>query len=202
MIVTGYAAFRKTRELKRCPHREHPHLALIACGFARANDVHESDLWTDGVRVTAPKFIKSMLKGMVIPERHHRVRAIYRPVRTTGAQDAEYYYEVWHRLAIRVAMPVVWASRSCYDFKYPSTYITAAATIYDGIIYVGMRHNICYRAIQEAGLVYDSKLETGSGFINNHNEYLTREEALVLARKNGQLRNDRAKEILYSEDLW
>jgi hypothetical protein len=96
---------------------------------------------------------------------------------------------------------ITWAVKECYDFRYPSTYIVAAAIIYDGRIYAGMRHNICFAQIQQEGLRYIPNLQTGDGFIDNHGDFHNRPEALVIANRAGQVRSSNGVD-LYSEDLW
>ncbi len=98
-------------------------------------------------------------------------------------------------------MEVKWCEKEAYDFNYPSTYIVAAAIIYDRYIYAGMRHNICYRQIQNKGLIFDHKLQTGDGFIDNHGDFHDRVISMRIAKASGQTRGDNGRE-LYSEDLW
>lgn len=96
---------------------------------------------------------------------------------------------------------ITWAKKEAYDFKYPSTYIVAAAIIYDSRIIAGMRHNICFRQLQNEGIKFDPKLQTGDGFIDNRGSFHDRETSYIIAKKAGQLNGGNGKD-LYSEDLW
>ena len=99
-------------------------------------------------------------------------------------------------------MKIKWADKEAYNFDYPSTYIVAAAIIYDRYIYVGMRHNICYRQIQNEGLIFDCKLQTGDGFIDNHGHFRCRQSAMEIAVTANQVSDSKLGKDLYSEDLW
>lgn len=99
-------------------------------------------------------------------------------------------------------MEIKWAEKEAYDFNFPSTYIVAAAIIYDRYIYAGMRHNICYRQIQNEGLIFDHKLQTGDGFIDNHGIFRNRQAAMEIAVTANQVSTDLLGRDLYSEDLW
>ena len=95
---------------------------------------------------------------------------------------------------------VIFATEDCYDFKYPSTYIMAACIKVGDKLYAGMRHNICVQAIIKDD---ESAVSCHQGFIDNHGNFLTREEAFVLASKVGQRqRKTGGGKMLFSEDLW
>jgi len=95
---------------------------------------------------------------------------------------------------------IIFATDDCYDFRYPSTYVMAACTKKGDKIYAGMRHNISIKAMVNDGL--DAR-ECEQGFIDNHGNFLTREEAFILATKTGQKqRSTGGGDVLFSEDLW
>lgn len=97
---------------------------------------------------------------------------------------------------------VTWASKDCYDFKYLSTYIVAAAIIYDGRVIAGMRHNICFRQLQNEGIKFDPKLQTGDGFIDNRGSFHDRQVSMEIAVTAKQVGEHKLGHDLYSEDLW
>lgn len=97
---------------------------------------------------------------------------------------------------------ITWAKKEAYDFKYPSTYIVAAAIIYDSRIIAGMRHNICFMQLKNEGLKFDPKLQTGDGFLDNHGVFHDRQVAMEIAITAKQVSTDQLDKDLYSEDLW
>lgn len=78
-----------------------------------------------------------------------------------------------------------------------------------GKIYYGHRHNHCIEAMKgelswKMNREQISKVKTTQGFITNHNRFVGREEALLIALDNDQVKdcsNVRA-DRLFSEDLY
>ncbi len=98
---------------------------------------------------------------------------------------------------------LIWASEDVYDKGYPNQYIIGACTVYKGIKFIGMRHS---HSMRQASTHFNEPIRGayGDGFIDNHMNFLTRQEALILAKKNGQFKGHSGSvcDILYSEDLW
>lgn len=88
--------------------------------------------------------------------------------------------------------------------------VVAAANRYGDIIVVSARHhdtlmNAQLKRLKEAGILATTHTRD-QGFIDNYGSFLTREEALVVAREAGQLNLTRPKgspeQSLFSEDLY
>lgn len=100
--------------------------------------------------------------------------------------------------------------------------VAAAVMLGDGRVFVGKRHNDCFQAVatvyQRIGMEWDDArlMHIGcvQGFITDHLEFLSREEALEVAIAAGQCLPKEAppafcqgsegmhSAILMSEDLW
>ena len=82
--------------------------------------------------------------------------------------------------------------------------IVASAIKHNGIVFTGVRHCEIFKDIIR--LIPDVKLPISSpqGFIDNHNNFMGREESLDYAVEKGQLKNhtDIIGGVLTSEDLW
>lgn len=74
-----------------------------------------------------------------------------------------------------------------------------------GIVFCGLRHPTCqYQMVAITGK-RSIKSEVGEyiqGFLTNKNRFLTREEAEILVKSNGQLKTEIIGGVLTSEDLW
>jgi len=71
-----------------------------------------------------------------------------------------------------------------------------------GFIIGGWRHGNCgmsYMAANKEAKKWDHCVQ---GFLTTKNRFLTREEALILVKENGQLKGDIIGGELTSEDLW
>jgi len=98
---------------------------------------------------------------------------------------------------------VLWANDedNASVYEHAREYIMAAATIYDGKCYAAKHHCICYRTISRSYPKFDGKLEEGSGFLTNLGRYVSRDDALEIAKGRGQIDKEFSG-TLYSEDLW
>ena len=67
-----------------------------------------------------------------------------------------------------------------------------------GVVYCGWRHPCIFPQYPKH---YYDDVET-QGFLTTKNRFLTREEALILVRENGQLKQKTIGSVLTSEDLW
>ena len=67
-------------------------------------------------------------------------------------------------------------------------------------MYLGMRHSHCLRQAYNEHQV--PIRQEADGFVDNHFNFLNREEALKLAIKTGQVKSSHNGRELYSEDLW
>lgn len=78
--------------------------------------------------------------------------------------------------------------------------IMHAAIKKNNIVYIGYRHNRCFRTMAECGV---DKLDAIQGFINDKGEFLDRYEAAKEAIACGQIEKLKwPGEKLYSEDLY
>ena len=79
--------------------------------------------------------------------------------------------------------------------------ITAAIKTTNGNIYTGKRHAYCLNLIRMNSDTHKNAIQ---GFLNDKNEFLTRQEALKEAIECGQIQgsDDMIGSILTSEDLW
>lgn len=99
---------------------------------------------------------------------------------------------------------IIWAAKKTYDEGYPNSYIIGACTWYKGIKFIGMRHS---HTMRQASQHFNEPVRGnyGDGFIDNHMNFLSREEAMKLAKENGQFKRHSGggeTDRLYSEDLW
>jgi len=81
--------------------------------------------------------------------------------------------------------------------------VCAALRRWDGMMICSPRHFdlICIRMIEVSG-GKQNWLKCEQGFVNQYGDFLTRKNALVLARKNNQIRRGIADNKLYSENLY
>lgn len=82
--------------------------------------------------------------------------------------------------------------------------IIGVAVIYNGTLYSLPAPNRHHNVIRSIGGIYGSSKE---GFIDDESKFLTRTEAMLLAKQNGQLNRREGVEYyqgpeLFSEDLW
>jgi len=88
--------------------------------------------------------------------------------------------------------------------KIPVRKVVCAAIKYKNLTYCGARHGDCFRMMFDSGLdpvVY--KPQCVQGFIDQFNEFMTREEALKVAYAACQITNkSRPLHKLFSEDLY
>lgn len=68
-----------------------------------------------------------------------------------------------------------------------------------GMIVCGPRHHHCIRLAHDLGICSDGWVQ---GFVDQKNEFMTREEAMVLAKERGQIRGQTRGSGLFSEDLY
>jgi hypothetical protein len=87
--------------------------------------------------------------------------------------------------------------------------VCAAVKLQDGRVFVGMRHDECYKAILKCnGNIEDFKAHINStaGFMTNRCRFLNRKTAYEFAERSGQLLypglHTADNRILTSEDLW
>ena len=73
------------------------------------------------------------------------------------------------------------------------------SNIRSGFVITGHRHHNCLTTAFI--LAVDKKLLKNQGFITTSNVYLTRQEAMRLAKEKGQIK-DNNKDMLFSEDLY
>jgi len=71
-----------------------------------------------------------------------------------------------------------------------------------GICYNGWRHPCIFQQYQERYPQETFGKSETQGFLTTKNRFLTRSEALVLVRENGQLKQPLIGGMLTSEDLW
>lgn len=80
--------------------------------------------------------------------------------------------------------------------------IKHAACMRDGIVYVGKRHFNCIATMIECGLEAPIKMHE-QGFITNTGRYVSREEALEIAKAAGQIiKKHNPQYQLLSEDIY
>lgn len=99
---------------------------------------------------------------------------------------------------------IIWAEIEHYDNDYNKRYIVAACTLYKGIKFIGKRH---HNTLMAASKHFNEPIrgEYGDGFVDNFMNFLTREDALILAKETGQFKRHSGggmTDILFSEDLW
>ena len=88
--------------------------------------------------------------------------------------------------------------------------VASAIRLSNGSVYVGKRHNDCFKNAIDINVLKGYSLEEAwklhlnceQGFITDKLEFLNREEAFIHAGKNGQLKNNDGPAYLTSEDLW
>lgn len=80
--------------------------------------------------------------------------------------------------------------------------IKAAAVFHEGVVYTGVRHyeigQYMINRLKVTDHLYGGAYQ---GFVNDKNEYLCREDALIEARECGQV-DKIIGGVLTSEDLW
>lgn len=84
----------------------------------------------------------------------------------------------------------------------PRQVVCAAIRHKGGRIICGPRHHHCIRLAHDLG-IYSNEWE--QGFVDQKNEFMTREEAMELAKERGQVQRYSIGEhqtALYSEDLY
>jgi len=86
-------------------------------------------------------------------------------------------------------------------------WIVCAANRYKGVNYPGARHHNCFKLMVAVGLdprEYLPDNGTEQGFIDQHDVFMTREEAMDVALISGQVgcRPGGKMTVLYSEDLY
>ena len=87
------------------------------------------------------------------------------------------------------------------------TIVAAANKLSSGLIVVGVRHHdkIMRKQIEAAGKIKEGRTSE-QGFIDNSGNFITREDAVVIAKEAGQLNTFREKtwpeHMLFSEDLY
>ena len=65
------------------------------------------------------------------------------------------------------------------------------------------RHADAYEIMYEFGLMRDRDYKMlVEGFLDDHDNFLTRQEAYIEAENCNQLKNNETSRLLYSEDLW
>lgn len=81
--------------------------------------------------------------------------------------------------------------------------ITKAAILYNGSIYTGWRHALIGHDMLAKGIC-KRPFPGGpaQGFITDKGEFVSRKEALEIAKKSGQIPEDHKYPELFSEDMW
>ncbi len=86
----------------------------------------------------------------------------------------------------------------------PERRIVCAAVKKYGVVFTGVRHGYIIKSMVDVGFLKDVKKDyvqpSEQGFVDNENNYLSREEAREVAIKSGQIKDSHG--TLYSEDLW
>lgn len=86
--------------------------------------------------------------------------------------------------------------------------ITHVAVRFNGKVYSMPRphrhHHVIALIVEKTGVATVDSLGEDQGFLDGAGRYLTRWQALRVAKKHGQLRDDRPiwNDELYSENLW
>lgn len=87
--------------------------------------------------------------------------------------------------------------------------VCAAVKLLDGRVFVGMRHDECYKAILKCNGNFDdfkAHINSTAGFMTNRCRFLNRKTAYEFAERSGQLLcpglHTADNKILISEDLW
>jgi hypothetical protein len=86
--------------------------------------------------------------------------------------------------------------------------VTHAAIRFRGITYSLPRpnrhHNVIWDIVEKTGVKTVDSRNDDQGFLDNHGNYLTRRQALRVARAAGQLKPDAQIRcgLLFSEDVW
>lgn len=75
--------------------------------------------------------------------------------------------------------------------------IQRAAIKYKHQIFTGFEHGECFKQIKE----YDKNYETIQGFVTSDGDFVSRQEAFVIAKNANQLQSQPVTKILMSEDL-
>lgn len=82
--------------------------------------------------------------------------------------------------------------------------IVAAAVKKYGVVFTGVRHGYVIQSMVDVGFLSDIKRDyvhqKEQGFVDSHNNYLTRAQAWHVAKDAGQIEEGHG--VLYSEDLW
>lgn len=85
-------------------------------------------------------------------------------------------------------------------FKTGKKHSYSPKNIEDGIVICGYRHS---NIIAIACMIEELNIDEGiQGFLTDENEFVTREEALIIAREANQLKKNTHPLKLYSEDLY
>lgn len=87
--------------------------------------------------------------------------------------------------------------------QMPHRYIVIGAIKRGGIVFTGLRHGHIIRDMVECGYLTDMNkpvLDSEQGFVDDLGNYLTRDQARMVAIEAGQVPIDHG--TLYSEDLW
>lgn len=93
-------------------------------------------------------------------------------------------------------------------YRFDEDMVVAAANRYGDLIFVGARHGgpamwNMMKAVREDRLIeYDVQGKAEQGFINQRDEFLTREEAMALMKRNGQLNLTRLRWPAYGDDIF
>jgi hypothetical protein len=93
---------------------------------------------------------------------------------------------------------------SAIHFDDGKEYIHQPKNIKNGFVICGHRHHNCFMTIKilrEKRIDFQEAKET-QGFLTNKNIFLTREEAMEIAKSNGQISADLKNKELFSEDLY
>lgn len=84
------------------------------------------------------------------------------------------------------------------DYNYRK--IKCAAIKFEDKIISGYRHDDCYRNLGMFEIPEEKWSDYTQGFIDLNNNFHTREEAAIIAFKEGQIKEK--KQMLFSEDLY
>ena len=90
------------------------------------------------------------------------------------------------------------------NIKKPQQIVVCAANRVDGVLLCGARH--CDKVMRQQAKAMGISMKTAEqGFIDQFGDYLTREEAMSIVKKNGQsfdIERNRGNVYLFSEGLY
>jgi len=81
--------------------------------------------------------------------------------------------------------------------------ILRAAVKVDDVLYIGRRHCNCFDAMRRFNISVEKRVGAVQGFVDGHFKFLTRAEALVIAKQHNQIiKKHPPEDVLLSEDIY